>query len=197
MARGPLAVPPLAARAHHRTRANLRLPSCRFSQLSQRFLSIVEPERPLGVFRNRRGELWLGSRPGWPRKQCRTKAKSTKFSFLSVKLLPTWNTPSRNLCLNRRRHETKQAKFPLPCFIRRRAPVGTHKTTSGLCTWFIQARRMLWASRHAGDPWLVIVRSGRDLLIDTASVEAAYERLLHGEQPPLMPSERRSADRTT
>jgi hypothetical protein len=56
--------------------------------------------------------------------------------------------------------------------------------------------RMLWASRHAGDPWLVIVRSGRDLLIDTASVEAAYGRLLDGEQPPLMPSERRSADRT-
>ena len=51
--------------------------------------------------------------------------------------------------------------------------------------------RMLWASRYAGDQWLVIVRSGRDLLIDTASVEAAYERLLNGEQPPLMPSERR------
>jgi hypothetical protein len=55
--------------------------------------------------------------------------------------------------------------------------------------------RMLWASRHAGDPWLVIVRSGRDLLIDTASVECAYGRLLSGEQPPLMPSERRSTDR--
>jgi hypothetical protein len=52
--------------------------------------------------------------------------------------------------------------------------------------------RMLWASRHASDQWLVIVRSGRDLLIDTASVEAAYERLLSGGQPPLMPSERRS-----
>src|SRR3546814_12983416 len=49
--------------------------------------------------------------------------------------------------------------------------------------------RMLWASRHAGDPWLVIVRSGRDLLIDTASVEAAYGRILDGDQPPLMPSE--------
>jgi hypothetical protein len=35
--------------------------------------------------------------------------------------------------------------------------------------------RMLWASRHAGDRWLVIVRSGRDLLIDTDSVETAYE----------------------
>ena len=40
--------------------------------------------------------------------------------------------------------------------------------------------RMLWASRHAGDRWLVIVRSGRDLLIDTDSVETAYERLLVG-----------------
>jgi hypothetical protein len=52
--------------------------------------------------------------------------------------------------------------------------------------------RMLWASRHAGDRWLVIVRSGRDLLIDTHSVETAYERLLNGEQPPLMPSECRA-----
>jgi hypothetical protein len=51
--------------------------------------------------------------------------------------------------------------------------------------------RMLWASRHTRDAWLVVVRSGRDLLIDTESVEAAYERLLHGEQPPLMPCERR------
>jgi hypothetical protein len=57
--------------------------------------------------------------------------------------------------------------------------------------------RMLWASRHAGDQWLIIVRSGRDLLIDTASVEAAYGRLLSGEQPPLMPSERRLGDGVT
>ncbi len=35
--------------------------------------------------------------------------------------------------------------------------------------------RMLWASRHGGDRWLLIVRSGRDLLIDTESVEVAYE----------------------
>jgi hypothetical protein len=56
--------------------------------------------------------------------------------------------------------------------------------------------RMLWASRHTGDEWLIIVRSGRDLLIDTASVEAAYGRLLNGEQPPLMPSERRLGDST-
>ncbi len=38
--------------------------------------------------------------------------------------------------------------------------------------------RMLWASRHSKDPWLLLVRHGRDLLIDTESVEAAYERLL-------------------
>ena len=53
--------------------------------------------------------------------------------------------------------------------------------------------RMLWASRHVGDKWLVVVRSGRDLLIDTESVEVAYERLLRGEQPPLMLCERRRA----
>ena len=52
--------------------------------------------------------------------------------------------------------------------------------------------RMLWASRYAEDQWLILVRQGRDLLIDTASVESAYKRLLQGEQPPLMPSERRA-----
>ena len=49
--------------------------------------------------------------------------------------------------------------------------------------------RMLWASRHTSTSWLLIVRQGRDLLIDTESVEAAYDRLLRGEQPPLMPCE--------
>jgi hypothetical protein len=53
--------------------------------------------------------------------------------------------------------------------------------------------RMLWASRYA---WRSVAnfrfRQGRDLLIDTASVESAYKRLLQGEQPPLMPSERRA-----
>jgi hypothetical protein len=53
--------------------------------------------------------------------------------------------------------------------------------------------RMLWASRHTCDQWLVVVRPGRDLLIDTVSVETAYERILHGEQPPLMPCERSRA----
>jgi hypothetical protein len=52
---------------------------------------------------------------------------------------------------------------------------------------------MLCASRHVGDKWLLVVRAGRDLLIDTESVEVAYERLLRGEQPPLMLCERRRA----
>jgi len=45
---------------------------------------------------------------------------------------------------------------------------------------------MLWASRYAGDRWLVLVRQERDLLIATASAESAYECLLNGEQPSLM-----------
>jgi hypothetical protein len=51
--------------------------------------------------------------------------------------------------------------------------------------------RMLWATRHANGRWLTIIREGRDLLIATESVEAAYVRLIGGEQPPLMPSERK------
>lgn len=51
--------------------------------------------------------------------------------------------------------------------------------------------RMLWATRHAGAGWLIIIREGRDLLVATESVETAYLRLLGGELPPLMPSERK------
>ncbi|MDX2081041.1 MAG: hypothetical protein SFU53_09675 [Terrimicrobiaceae bacterium] len=51
--------------------------------------------------------------------------------------------------------------------------------------------RMLWATRHAKGGWFVILREGRDLLVATESVERAYERLVGGELPPLMPSERR------
>ena len=56
-------------------------------------------------------------------------------------------------------------------------------------------QRMLYATRHGlcEKPWLRIARwgePGRDLLIDTTSVEEAYARLLAGENPPLMPSER-------
>ncbi len=51
--------------------------------------------------------------------------------------------------------------------------------------------RMLWATRHAGARWFLIIREGRDLLIATESVETAYARLVTGELPPLMPSERK------
>lgn len=54
--------------------------------------------------------------------------------------------------------------------------------------------RMLWATRHAGGRWLTIIREGRDLLVATESVEAAYVRLVGGELPPLMPSERKPAE---
>ena len=55
-------------------------------------------------------------------------------------------------------------------------------------------QRMLHATRHGlcEKPWLRIARwgePGRDMLIDTSSVEEAYARLLAGEHPPLMPSE--------
>ena len=55
-------------------------------------------------------------------------------------------------------------------------------------------QRMLYATRHGlcEKPWLRIARwgePGRDLLVDTSSVEEAYARLLAGEEPPLMPSE--------
>ncbi len=51
--------------------------------------------------------------------------------------------------------------------------------------------RMLWATRHAGGKWFLIIREGRDLLVATESVETAYQRLAGGELPPLMPSERK------
>lgn len=54
--------------------------------------------------------------------------------------------------------------------------------------------RMLWATRHAGDRWLTIIREGRDLLVATESVEEAYVRLVGGELPPLMPSERKPTE---
>ena len=54
--------------------------------------------------------------------------------------------------------------------------------------------RMLWATRHANGRWLLIIREGRDLLVATESVEAAYTRLVGGELPPLMPSERKEAE---
>lgn len=51
--------------------------------------------------------------------------------------------------------------------------------------------RMLWATRYAQGKWFLIIREGRDLLVATESVETAYSRLIGGELPPLMPSERK------
>jgi hypothetical protein len=55
--------------------------------------------------------------------------------------------------------------------------------------------RMLFATRH-GEHWVDIVSNiegtpGRDVLIDRESLDAAYERLRNGEEPPLRPSEAR------
>lgn len=54
--------------------------------------------------------------------------------------------------------------------------------------------RMLWATRYAGGCWFTIIREGRDLLVATESVETAYLRLVGGELPPLMPSERKPVE---
>lgn len=62
--------------------------------------------------------------------------------------------------------------------------------------------RMLWAARNQPhDPWIVIVRNkkgrpGQAVKIDAASFEAAYCRLLAGDEPPLLPSERRGKQNT-
>ena len=54
-------------------------------------------------------------------------------------------------------------------------------------------QRMLAATR-AGDPWLTLVGNvsgkGNSTKIDLSSAMDAYRRILAGEQPPLMPSER-------
>lgn len=54
--------------------------------------------------------------------------------------------------------------------------------------------RMLWATRYAGGHWFTIIREGRDLLVATESVEKAYVRLVEGELPQLMPSERKGSE---
>lgn len=57
-------------------------------------------------------------------------------------------------------------------------------------------QRVLWCARHQpGDPWVKIVREGgpgTECLIDTASLESAYARIYRGENPPPLPSERKS-----
>jgi hypothetical protein len=54
-------------------------------------------------------------------------------------------------------------------------------------------QRMLEATR-SGDPWLALVSNasgtGNRTVIDLSSAIAAYRRVLNGEQPPLMRSER-------
>lgn len=56
--------------------------------------------------------------------------------------------------------------------------------------------RLLHAARYAPElGWLVVPRFGKpgvECLIDTASAESAYRRFMAGEEPPLLPSERKS-----
>jgi hypothetical protein len=48
------------------------------------------------------------------------------------------------------------------------------------------------AKKQDGTPWLVVAQwggRGKPTLIDTASFEEAYQAMLKGDQPPLLPSE--------
>jgi len=57
-------------------------------------------------------------------------------------------------------------------------------------------QRMLYATAHGADVWLEEIRADgrtRCRLFTSESVDRAYERLVAGECPPLMPSERRKA----
>ena len=63
-------------------------------------------------------------------------------------------------------------------------------------------QRLLYATRHglSETPWLRIVRPGRpgcELLVDTSSVEEAYTRLLAGDEPPRMPSEKSRSSKSS
>jgi hypothetical protein len=54
---------------------------------------------------------------------------------------------------------------------------------------------MIGAVKSDGSPWLIVAQwggRGRSTLIDTASFEAAYQAMLEGEKPPLLPSEAKS-----
>lgn len=59
-------------------------------------------------------------------------------------------------------------------------------------------QRWLYWTRHADSPekaWLQIVRPGgrgTETLIDYASLKEAYVRFRDGDEPPLLPSERRA-----
>jgi hypothetical protein len=51
---------------------------------------------------------------------------------------------------------------------------------------------LIGAKKLDGTPWLLVAQwggRGKSTLIDTASFEGAYEAMLRGEQPPLLPSE--------
>lgn len=65
--------------------------------------------------------------------------------------------------------------------------------------WPKEVDRMLWASRN-GQPWLVFIANkegspGLMTRVTTASAEAAFDRLLAGERPPRLPSERKPKKR--
>jgi hypothetical protein len=59
-------------------------------------------------------------------------------------------------------------------------------------------QRWLYWTRHSASQdqcWLRIVRNGgrgTETLIDYVSLKAAYERFRNGDEPPLLPSERRA-----
>jgi hypothetical protein len=73
-------------------------------------------------------------------------------------------------------------------------------TKEQLCIFFGDSYklvdRMLWASRYTDDPWLELTSNkegspGKNIRVTTESAEKAHERLRRGEEPPLMPSERK------
>jgi hypothetical protein len=51
-------------------------------------------------------------------------------------------------------------------------------------------KRLRYAAKHYPElGWLKIIEQGSDHQVDTFSVELAYQRILAGERPPLLPSE--------
>jgi hypothetical protein len=51
---------------------------------------------------------------------------------------------------------------------------------------------LVGATKKDGSPWLILAQRGergKPTLIDTTSLEEAYEAMLKGEEPPLFPSE--------
>ena len=107
--------------------------------------------------------------------------------------------------------KTKKKKPPAKQAARSRSPFDEFKRLATLASggkkWVIDKKdlielldgqrtlvqRMLEATR-SGDPWLTLVSNlsgtGSRTVIDLSSAIAAYRRILDGEQPPLMRSER-------